>query len=257
MSTINTKFKVSDASSAHTPAPHDGERPVIGTPGSPRVTPREANTAARRRGAEPYDALLWRLQARQTPDAGRCITLGLVGSERRVGVTTVATNLAVRASDLQLGPVLLVETSPGGMRRSNLWSNESGPGLAQLLAGDASYSECLRPGPSGDLSILPAGALPRGETCVLEPGAIDALLAEACADHRLVVFDLPAADHLREMLLLARQLDQVLLVLRSGATRQRDMQRVADRLIEDGVPLAGAVLNRQRSYVPSWLKRWM
>jgi Mrp family chromosome partitioning ATPase len=262
MSTINTKFKVSEGVSpgpaVHAPPPHEGERPVIAAPGTtPRLSPRDTTTVTRRRGAEPYDALLWRLQARQTPDAGRCVTLGLIGSERRVGVTTVATNLAVRASELQLGPVLLVETTPGKMGRNNLWSTDSGPGLAQLLAGDASYNECLRPGPGGDLSILPAGALGLGETSILEPGAIDALLAEACADHRLVVFDLPAAEELQQMLLLARQLDQVLLVLRSGSTRQRDVERVADRLIEDGVPLAGAVLNRQRSCVPSWLKRWM
>jgi Mrp family chromosome partitioning ATPase len=218
---------------------------------------REPATVNARRRSEPYDELLWRLQARQSQSAAAAISLGLTSCERRAGVTTVAANLAVRASELQLGPVLLVETTAGNPRRNNLWSSDSGPGLAQLLAGDASYSECLRPGAARDLTILPAGALPKGEIALLEPGAIDALLAEASADHRLLIFDLPPASQLNQMLLLAKQLDQVLLVVRAEATRKRDAVRLADRLLDDGVPLAGAVLNRRRHYVPRWLDRWM
>ena len=210
-----------------------------------------------RPGSEPYDALLWRLQARQSQSEAAAVTLGLTSCEHRAGVTTVATNLAVRASELQLGPVLLVETSASGTRHNILWTSNGGPGLAQFLAGNASYSECLRPGAARDLSILPAGELPKGATALLEPGAINALLAEACADHRLVIFDLPPAGQLNQMLLLAKQLDQVLLVVRADATRKRDAGRLAERLLDDGVPLAGAVLNRSRKYVPRWLDRWM
>jgi Mrp family chromosome partitioning ATPase len=258
MSTINPKIKVSEEPDDGDHRAHGEPRPALPGVIAPRIAPREATASAvRRPGAEPYDALLWRLQARQAPESRPFVTLGLVGCAPRVGVTTIASNLAVRASELQLGPVLLVETTPGNMRRNNLWSRDSGPGLAQLLAGEASYAECLRPGPSPDLAILPAGPATRGETAVLDPGAIDALLAEACADHRLVVFDMPAAAELHQMLLVARALDQVLLVVRSDASREREVERVADRLIEDGVPLAGAVLNRQRSYVPSWLRRWL
>jgi Mrp family chromosome partitioning ATPase len=256
MNTINKTIKVTDALDEPEPAGTNGQAHSTALPRAPRIAPRESTTAPQRHGAEPYDALLWRLQARQAPDAAPCVTLGLVGCAPRVGVSTVASNLALRASELQLGPVLLVETTPSG-RRNYLWSGDSGPGLAQFLAGDAAYAECLRPGPSADLAIMPCGPVPRGEAGVLDPGALDALMAEACADHRLVVFDLPAADHLQQMVLLAKQLDQVLLVVRSDASKSRELARVADRLIEDGVPLAGAVLNRQRRYVPRWLQRWM
>lgn len=236
---------------------HGQDDPLAPIPATPRIAPRELGTATKRAGAEPYDALLWRLQARQTPETARTTTLGLIGCERRVGVTTVAANLALRASELMLGPVLLVEAAMGGSRLTKLWRLSPGPGLAQLLSGEASYADCVQAGPAPDLSVLPSGPLARGEVGLVEPGAVEALLAEACTDHRLVIFDLPAAEQLQQMLLLARQLDQALLVVRSEATREREAQRVADRLIEDGVPLSGAVLNRQRSYVPRWLKRWM
>jgi tyrosine-protein kinase Etk/Wzc len=209
------------------------------------------------RRADPYDALLWRLEARQASDAAGPTTLGLIGSERRAGVTTLIANLAVRAAQLQLGPVLLIEANWEGPRLGKMWRLPRGPGLAELLAGRASYAECLRTGPAPDLNVLPAGTVRRREWPVLDPVSVNALLAEAGADHNLILFDLPAADQLHQALLVAKRLDQVLLVVRAESTRQRDAQKVVDRLVDDGVPLTGAVLNRQRSYVPRWLQRWL
>jgi tyrosine-protein kinase Etk/Wzc len=225
-----------------------------GAPASRR--PRPAVVKQPRR-ADPYDALLWRLEARQSSDAAGPLSIGLVGSERRTGVTTVAANLAVRAAQLQMGPVLLIEANWEGPRLARIWRLPRGPGLAELVAGKASYSECLRAGPVPDLNVLAAGTPRRREWPVLDAVTVSALLAEAGADHNLILFDLPAADQLHQALLVAKRLDQVLLVVRAEATRQRDAQKVADRLVDDGVPLAGAVLNRQRTYVPRWLERWL
>jgi Mrp family chromosome partitioning ATPase len=209
----------------------------------------------RRRGAEPYDGLLWRLQSRQSDQAGGA-TLGLIGCEARTGVSTIAANLAVRASELGLGPVLLVETDSERPRLSSAWKLPGGPGLPELLSGQASFSECLRGGPADDLHVIPAAGN-RSLDTAWDPGAIDALLAEARGDYRLVLFDLPPADRLHHAVLLARRLDQVLLVLRAEQSRGPAAQRAADRLLEDGVPLTGAVLNRERNYVPRWLSRWI
>jgi Mrp family chromosome partitioning ATPase len=255
---MSKTITVNGAPAAELPAGDEQSEPsTLPSLASQRFAGGSKGVVRRRHGAEPYDGLLWRLQARQSADTGRAMTLGLIGCERRVGVTTVAANLAVRASELQLGPVLLVETNYAAPRFGRMWKLSAGPGLAQLLSGEASYGDCLRPGPGPDLAVLPAGAVPRGQTSLWEQGGVEALLAEACTDYRLVVFDLPAADDLREMLLVAKQLDQVLLVVRSESTRQRYAEKVADRLVEDGVPLSGAVLNRQRTYVPRWLRRWM
>jgi Mrp family chromosome partitioning ATPase len=86
---------------------------------------------------------------------------------------------------------------------------------------------------------------------------VEALLAEACADHRIVLFDLPAADELNQMLLVAKQLDQVLMVVRSDSTRKGDAERFGEQLLDDGAPLAGTVLNRQRDYIPRFLRKWL
>jgi len=209
-----------------------------------------------RREAEPFDALLWRLQARQSATAFTASTLGLVGCGERVGVTTLAANLAVRASELGLGPVLLVESETARPKLRKAWRLPAGPGLAELLSGEAGYADCVQAGPAADLEVICATGR-RGGPIGWDAGAVDALLAEACADHRLVLFDLAAAGKLGGAGALARRLDQVLLVVGAESTRSDDAARIADRLREDGVPITGAVLNRERRYVPRWLSRWI
>jgi tyrosine-protein kinase Etk/Wzc len=210
----------------------------------------------KRRGAGPFDALLWRLQSQEGTDRDS-LAVGLIGCESGTGVSTLAANLAVRASELQLGPVLLIEADAERPRIATSWTLASGPGLSELLAGEASFADCLRKGPAPGLHVIPAAARRRWDASAFDPRAADALIAESQADHRLVLFDFPAADRLDNNLLLARRLDQVLLVIRSEHSRAAAAQRVADRLLEDGVPLKGVVLNRQRSYLPGWVQRWV
>jgi tyrosine-protein kinase Etk/Wzc len=224
--------------------------------GSPAQALNKGRALHKRRGAEPFDALLWRLQSRQATASGAAM-IGLIGSEARTGVTTIAANLAVRASELGLGPVLLVETNCERPRLATTWRLPAGPGLAELMSGEAAFADCLCNGPVIDLHVLPAAAAKRREAPFWDAGAVDALVAEACADHRIVLFDLPAADQLHQAVLLARRLDQVLLVVRAEQSRGTATQRAADRLLEDGVRLTGALLNRQRNYVPRWLNRWI
>jgi Mrp family chromosome partitioning ATPase len=254
---MNEVINAISASGKRSDDTHVGEPETLRGPKPAGWTGRERATAAQRPGSEPYDALLWRLQARQAVDSSESMTLGITACERRAGTTTVVASLALRAAELQLGPVLLVEANRRGSWLSKKWKLSEGPGLSQLLASEASYVECLQAGPAPQLEVITAGSVGRGEVGVLEPGAVEALLAEACADHRIVLFDLPAADELNQMLLVAKQLDQVLMVVRSESTRKGDAERFGEQLLDDGAPLAGIVLNRQRDYIPRFLRKWL
>jgi Mrp family chromosome partitioning ATPase len=222
--------------------------------------PEERRQRPRRQGrqaGEPFDALLWRLHARQVDAASVAATVGLTGCEPRAGVSTLAANLAVRASELELGPVLLVEAHSERPRLQRDWKATTRAGLSELLSGEASLGECLSNGPARALHFISAGGSRHAAPLAWDVGAVDAFLAEACADHSLVLFDLPPVQRLQRATLLAKRLDEVLLVIRAERTHARVAQRAVDRLLEEGLPLVGAVLNRQRSYLPRWLKRWV
>jgi Mrp family chromosome partitioning ATPase len=210
-----------------------------------------ARSAEPRRGAQPYDALLWLLQSRQAEGVDS-VALGLIGCEDRTGVTTIATNLAVRASELGLGPVLLIEADAERPRVARAWRLANAFGLGDALVGRATLADCSRLGPAAGLQVLTVSGPTAGDVD-WDAAGVEALLAEARTDYRLVLVDLPAASRLNGALLLARRLDEVLLVVRAERSRRPAIERAADRLIEDGVPLTGAVLNRRRTYLPRWL----
>jgi Mrp family chromosome partitioning ATPase len=210
-------------------------------------------SVAKSGAAAPYDALLWRILSRREAGEQAACTIGVVGAEPRVGATTVAANLAVRACELQQGPVLLIEANPSRPKLAGSWKLAGAPGLPALVAGEASLNDCVQVGPTPDLKVLTAAT----ELPTWESATVHALLAEVAADYRVVIFDLPAAGQLNDSLLLARQLEQVLLVVRAEQSCGPAVQRVADQLADDGVSLAGVVLNRQRTYVPRWLTRWV
>jgi Mrp family chromosome partitioning ATPase len=223
---------------------------------SPGVRRRDL-APVQRPGAGPFDELLCRLQARHDGKLAGHVTLGLIGCQGRAGVTTMAANLAVRASELGLGPVLLVETYRGGRSVGSAWGLSHRSGLVDLFRGTASFADCLQPGPAPDLQVLSAGMLRRGEIAVADATAVNSLLAEATALFAMVIFDLPPANRLRQALLLARRLDQALLVVRAESTRKHDAAKLAQRMVDDGLPLTGVLLNRQRRYVPRWMERWV
>jgi Mrp family chromosome partitioning ATPase len=225
------------------------------TPAAQHASRRNGARRSRVKAKAPYDDLLWRLQSRQGASAGP-LTIGVIGCDHRAGVTTIAANLAVRAAELQFGPVLLVETDARRPRLAKLWNLGRGPGLAELLSGQDAYGACLCSGPVDDLSVLHAGKSRPAAEAVWTAEDVDALFAEACADHSLVFFDLPPARDLQKSLLVARRLDQALIVVRAESDRDAELKKCVDRLLDDGVPVAGAILNRKRSYVPSWLGRW-
>jgi tyrosine-protein kinase Etk/Wzc len=214
---------------------------------------RRGRKLVKRRGAEPYDALLWRLQSRRDQNAVDAALIGVTGCESRTGATTIAANLAFCAAELGLGPVLLVETDAQKPQFGRRWGLPAGPGMAEIALGAATLSDCICNGPAPGLHVVPGAERPAAGAAAWDPSAISALLVEAAADHSLVLFDLPAADRMHQSLPLARRLDQVLLVVRAERTRARYVQRVAEQLQEDGVPLTGAILNRFRRYAPRWL----
>ncbi|MAT69388.1 MAG: hypothetical protein CMJ58_07650 [Planctomycetaceae bacterium] len=204
-----------------------------------------------------YDHLLWRLQGLLGEDESTAYALGLMGFAAKAGVTTIAANLALRAAEQDWGPVLLIETDWHAPRLASRWGLSPQPGAARLFAGNATLAECVQDGPVAGLHVLPAGSLSRRQQPRVNAGAVREMMAEARVDYRLILVDLPPAERIRQELALARLLDQTLLVVRAESARSNDATRVAQQLRQDGVELAGAILNRHRSYLPNWLRRRM
>lgn len=215
-----------------------------------------ARSNRRRTGLDHYDSILWRLRQQFETSAGAATVLGVMGVTEGAGATTIAANLSNRMVDYAAGKVLLVDANFYRPRSERLFGLKKNPGLAEVLADDLPLSEAVQKTPHVGLELLAAGRAGMLEQLGIHPDAVQLLFSELRESYAAIVFDFSEASQLGPALLLAQQCDGVLLVARSERTRRGVAERAVKRLHADGVDVIGAVLNRQRQYVPQWLRRW-
>lgn len=225
------------------------------------ATSREAvsRPVPRRRGADAYDTLLWRLHPRLEEgaerDGGAGFLVGVTACDRKAGVSTVAANLAIRAADHQMRPVLLIDGSSSRPSVARQFRLRGSLGLADALSGRCSIGEAIHETAVDGLEVMPVGTPGLMDRVGLDHQQVEAMLSGLRESHEMVVFDLPEASEMRHMLLVARRLDAAILTLRSEATSGELVERAAEQLRADGVNLVGSVVSRRRQYVPDWLRR--
>ena len=219
---------------------------------TPAPRPRTAELITDRRGSDLYDATLLRLRSEMVRDDGTGYALGLMGFSRGGGTSTTAANLAIRAADLRLGPVVLIECSsskPGRLFR------KAQVGFAEALAGQIPWGRAVQTTDVGDLQTIPGGdpALLR-KTC-FDIERLQEMLKQLRAEYRVVIVDLPPATSESESLVLSQNLDGVLAVVRSQHVKRDEAQARVQRLKADGVNMIGAILSRQKTWLPAWIER--
>lgn len=212
-------------------------------------------SATRRRGAEPYDTLLWRLQPLLEGDRGFGSLVAVIGAEPGVGTTTVAANLAIRAADHRLSPTLIVDCNAAKPRLGRHFRVAKGPGFAEVLAGEVSLADTTQATVVAGLDVLPLGSASVFDSAGFDPQEFEAVVNSLRESYELVIFDMPPACELRHQVLTARRTDAAILVVRSEATSRRVASLAANRLRADGVSLVGSFVTRQRQYLPSWVRR--
>ena len=136
----------------------------------------------------------------------------------------------------------------------------AGPGLSDVLAGDVrifrNALEARRLG-QGALLVLPASTAPPGNPAAIPGRALRDLMAELFGYADLLVFDLAPILPYPDTVQLSASLDGLALVLRAGRSRRSDSRRAMTLLQGEGAPVLGAVLNRERSFIPGFVERWL
>lgn len=223
---------------SHAPGRGSARRPQTVAPSTP--------------GTDQIDALLWRLRPPLDAEVAPTLLVGVTAPRPREGATTVALGLAVRAALDSSLAVLLVDAHAQQKGIPTLLNRSSAEGLSEVLAGDASFADVVCRVPEHNFDLLTAGKNHRG----IHPERLVGMLNEWREAYDLVVVDLPPAGKLQGLLPLAQQLDGTLLVVRGERSRSSEVADACHRLGEAGVHLVGSVLNRQRDFLPRWLRRW-
>ena len=249
---MNTKGPVVETSASSSSASPAGAPPRAGSSIADAAT-----QIGRRPGAEVYDAVLWRLFANRDLDDSVGYLLGLSSCGPQSGVTTLATNLAIRAADHGMGPVLLADGNVRHPQLHRLMKADRATGLADVLTGEATLSLSVQATAVHGLEFLRLGTRDLLNYARLDRRQFQAVVSELRETYALVFVDLPEADAIGSMLPFAHELDATLLVVRAGRTRRSHAQRAMQQLANNDLRVAGTVVTDQRQHLPNWLQAWL
>jgi polysaccharide biosynthesis transport protein len=159
------------------------------------------------------------------------------------GKTTAASNLAAILAQRDTR-VLLID---GDLRRPNIhhrFGLNGKIGLTTVLTGATKLEETVQRVPEiPNLDILPSGPVPPFPTEMLSSDAMETIL-KRCGDlYDYIVIDSPPILSVTDGVILARQADAVVLVVRHGKSSKHVVRRARDLLLRSGAAITGIVLN--------------
>lgn len=173
------------------------------------------------------------------------------------GKTMLAVNLAAAFAQLDDTRVLLIDAdfrqSPPHPVFAEQGRAQGAPGLAHVLSGEATPQQACRPTHFPNLLVMSKGMSPANPTELLHSKHFGTLLAWCREQGLQVVIDAPPILPVADSLVMANQVDGVLMVAGSGTTTQEACRYALRRVTEVGGHVFGVVLQKaRRADLPSY-----
>lgn len=194
--------------------------------------------------AEQYRLLFQRL--RRSPGEQAPRVLAVTSATSGEGKSLTVANLALIAAAERTGErILLVDADLRRPRLHALFGTQASPGLFEVMSGQATLEEAVRPlVNTAGLNLLTAGGLAATRDQVAPPlpcAALGHALARLRAAFDAVYLDVPPLLSCAEGAFLAGESDGVVLVVRAGETSRQMVAEAMEMLGETRV--LGCVLN--------------
>jgi capsular exopolysaccharide synthesis family protein len=183
-----------------------------------------------------------RTRIRQHDDHAPVRTIMVTSPASGEGKSITAANLALTMAQELQRQIVLVDANLRQPSVSALFGLETdGPGLSEVLAGEATLDDALVYLPEYRLTVLAAGAVPQFPTELLGSAAMRRALDTLRARFDRVLLDLPAVLPLADVGTVAPLADGVVMIVRAGATQRPALDEALTAL--DDTKILGVVLN--------------
>ena len=139
--------------------------------------------------------------------------------------------------------VLLVDSD---MRRPRLHGSLGIPrqtGLSNLILGDRDYEEAIKTTEIPNLFVLPCGPLPPNPAELLMSHRFAAVLKELEKRFDRIILDSPPLQVVTDAVVLSKQADGAILVVRADKTLRDDIKRSARQIRSVGGTIFGTIVN--------------
>ncbi|HEY5329566.1 MAG TPA: polysaccharide biosynthesis tyrosine autokinase [Acidobacteriaceae bacterium] len=171
------------------------------------------------------------------------ITILLTSATPSEGKTTISTNLACVLAQRDVR-VLLIDADLRRPTVHHRFGLNGRIGLTTVLTGASSVEDAIQHVPDiPNLDILASGPVPPFPTEMLGSSTMTALLEKLKTVYTHIVIDSPPLLSVTDGVVLARESDAVVLIVRHGKSSRHVVRRARDLLLRAGAPLTGIALN--------------
>lgn len=181
------------------------------------------------------------------PGKQGCKIIGITSACPQEGKSFTSINFAYALAK-NGSRVLLLD---GDMRRPSIAASldlSRVPGLSNVLTRQNEVEEVLHKNILNEnLTVLLSGNIPPNPSELLGSEEMKALLDRMSADYDYIIVDLPPVISVSDALVISKYLDGIVLVLRHGFTRRRNVQEAIRQLRFVEARILGFVYNGYRS----------
>lgn len=159
------------------------------------------------------------------------------------GKTYVAANLAINIA--QSGKnVLLIDTDYPRPDIYHVFGLENEIGLTEVILGEASIEEVLKPSGIDNLWVITTGPKPPNTTQLFESNQFKDFIKEAEKLFDLIIFDTPPLFSLNDPVILGSLVDRTIVVAAAGDISKPMLKQAVGTIERGGNRLLGIVLNK-------------
>jgi capsular exopolysaccharide synthesis family protein len=139
--------------------------------------------------------------------------------------------------------VLLMDTDMRRPRLHRAFGLPDDVGVSSLVVGEGSLERAIKSTDVPNLFVLPCGPLPPNPAELLHARAFAELLEKLKERYDCILLDSPPLGPVSDALVLAKQSDGILLVLKAGGTHREQAKRAIRSLRDVKARIIGALLN--------------
>ena len=178
-------------------------------------------------------------------EEGRLRTLIITSALPGEGKTTTSMNLAVSMARGGKS-VILVDSDLRRPALHTLFGVDGQLGLTNVLLGASTLDEVLMPTSVDGLKLITSGPIPPDSTRVLKSARMAEIIRDVEERTEVVIFDSPPVLAVADPIVMAAQVDGVLIVIDAKNTGREPIRRAAQSIDQSNSSILGAILNKAR-----------
>ena len=168
--------------------------------------------------------------------------ISVMGAAPSIGKSFVSANLAYVLADSGKS-VLLIDADMRKGKMGRYLSQESAPGLAELLQGATTLDRAIHTVKPGQVDFIPAGKYPKNPSELLLTETFGQVLKVFSSRYDVVIIDTPPVLAVTDGVVVGKYSDTNLFVIGSKKDSLKEIEHSISRLSKNNVAVSGLIFN--------------